>query len=85
MSIDKNTIFFVTVVLVTIFDSAEAKLLTLHMEGLARCVLQRKDGRIQVRLLSIPQFGVISTEFCFSLVAGNDIGRTRGHLLAVGI
>ena len=84
-TIYKHTVLLIAVVLVTIFDSAEAKLLALYVEGLTLCVFQSKDCCIQVRLFSIPQFRVIGTEFCFSLVAGNDVCRACRHLLAIGV
>ena len=85
LAIDKHTVLFVASIRVAIFNGAEAKLLALHMQGLPRCILQRKHRRIQVGLLSIPQFGIFRAELRLSLVACNDVGRTRGHLLALGI
>ena len=85
LPIDKHTIFLIASIRVAIFNSAEAKLLALHMEGTTLSVFQRKDSGIKVGLLSIPQFGILCTELCLGLVASNDIGRARGNLLSIGI
>ena len=80
LAIDEHTILLVASIRVAIFNGAEAKLLALRVQRFPRCILQRKHRRIQVGLLSIPQFGILRAELRLSLVASNDIGRTCGHL-----
>ena len=85
LAIDKHTVFLVAIIGVAIFDGAETKLLALHMEGTTLCVFQRKDSRIQVRLLSIPKLGVLHCKVHLGTIAGNGEGRAGSNRFAVCI
>ena len=85
LSVDEHTILLVASILVTILDGAETELLALHMESFATGVLQSKDCRIEVWLLSIPKFGVVCTEFRFGLVAIDNICRASCNFFALSV
>ena len=55
------------------------------MQRLALSVFQRKDSRIEVRLLSIPKLGVLHCEVHLGTIAGNGEGRTGSNRFAVCI
>ena len=85
LPIDKHAVLLVAIIGMTILYRTETKLLTLDVERTILCVFQRKDCRIEIRLFSIPKFRILRSEFHFCLIAGNDIGRTRGYLFPIVI
>ena len=85
LAIDEHTVFLVAIIGVAVFDGAETKLLALYMQRLALSVFQRKDSRIEVRLLSIPKLGVLHCKVHLGTIAGNGEGWAGSNLLSIGV
>ena len=69
----------------SVFDSAETKLLTFHMEWMALNVFQRKDSSIEIRLLCIPKFGILHGEVNPCPIAGRGDVWAGCHLTSIGV
>ena len=83
LTIDKHTILFVAIVLMTILDGAESKFLTFYMDSLSSSISQSKYSCIEIGLLCIPCLYAFGAEVYLGAIAGNRVGGTLSHFLPI--
>ena len=66
----------------TVFDGAEAELLTFSVERLACCILECEDGSIEMRSLGSPLLRCFCLEVDMRLIAVSGISHVRCHHLS---